>query len=209
MRRFLEWMLLCSIGLAALSIVAAHAPPVLRRFLLFSAAFGAVAGWGIARLAGVARCPIPRGGPALAAALVLAGQLGMTWAHWRRESAALARELQQSAATAAFARQMLESSAPPGPNDDALRPGFDEMLQKVRAADEEARTRLKESLTFPAYRRLRVRTLGQWTSPWPELFWGTELLTACAVGTWMFRRSARNGSVPVSEATTNDNHESR
>jgi hypothetical protein len=68
------------------------------------------------------------------------------------------------------------------------------MLEKLAADDPETRRRYEEERRYSApgfsdYLAYRVSSLGVWPPPWPELFWGGELLLAGGLCAWVLARS--------------------
>jgi hypothetical protein len=54
-----------------------------------------------------------------------------------------------------------------------------------------------EYLTFHGYLSRRIpREWGKWSSPWPLLFWGTEVVLSSALGAWLALRTLR-GAAPA------------
>ena len=43
----------------------------------------------------------------------------------------------------------------------------------------------------PPYLQSRVSPLGRWQSPWPEVFWGAEVLVGTLLGGWLASRVAK------------------
>ncbi len=50
--------------------------------------------------------------------------------------------------------------------------------KEVRQSIRKMLDSMKQDTTFPAYLRYRVSSIGNWSSPWPMIFWLTELLLA-------------------------------
>lgn len=63
----------------------------------------------------------------------------------------------------------------------------DQIDTKVKEDFQKANKERKEELKFPAYLQHRVAQLGEWSSPWPGLFAGMEILLAVVLGLFFFR----------------------
>lgn len=58
---------------------------------------------------------------------------------------------------------------------------------KVKEVFRKAKDERDAKLRFPAYLQHRVAQLGEWSSPWPGLFAGMEILLAVVLGLFFFR----------------------
>jgi len=180
--RLARWLFLGVIGLAALTLAAAHAPPRVRLIGLYSVGYGAVAGYGLWLLAGLTNAPAGKRCAVLAFAAIVAGQVLLALETHRL----LASEAQTAASTISPAEVMLETAAPP--SDPQSRKLFDEMKEAVTGAAAQQRARLEEQRRFGAYLRRRIAPLGDWGTPWAEIFWGAEVVASAAVGAWIAAR---------------------
>lgn len=160
-------------GLAAvlvLSIVAAAAPPEMKRLFVFAAMFGAVCGLVLRWLA--AEFPIRRGWfpTSLCGLLILVGAVHLGWLNYRRLANDAAR----------WAREHSEEAA-------MLR-----MVQKIAELDPETAKSLESRRhlldpEFSDYLVHRTQRLGKLAPPWPTVIWLGELLLATTVGLGAFR----------------------
>jgi hypothetical protein len=187
----------CLVGLTALTLAAAHAPGRIRLLGLFAVAFGAVCGWGLARGAAyfaVTVMPVDsslkrkqrndNSRPSLAlqasimrlvivGVLIAAAETGLTLESWRLYVVELRKLYDPEASTEAVG-----GGQPFVP---------DSLLKQAR---EERQQVLVEKSRFAAYLQHRVKELGDWSAPWPAVFWLGELLLGTAAGVVVFRQSA-------------------
>ena len=173
------WFTACVIIVAALSIAAAHAPPRIRLIGLFSIAFGLIVGWGVVRLASQLQTEPGRRFTVFTAALLsLCGLSGAT--------------LQTS-------RLDESHSIQSGKDALALR-----LIKEFERQDNQSgsnKPSRSEVTEFQKYLSRRLQNLGNWTSPWPECFWVTELTAATAAAGWMSYQSMSAGARNVPEGT--------
>jgi len=186
-----RWLFLGMIGLAALSLAAAHAPPRVRLIGLYSIGYGVVAGYGLWFLAGLTSAPAGKRCGVLAFAAIAAGQVLLALETHRL----LTSEAQSAASTISPAELMLETADPPA--DPQSRKLFDEMKKSVAGAAAEQRALLEEQRRFGAYLRRRIAPLGDWGTPWAELFWCAEVVASAAVGAWIAARPRAAASTPA------------
>jgi hypothetical protein len=157
------WIVCSLIFTLAISLAAAHAPPRIRLVGLFSLAFGVLIGWVLRRLARALDADVPRTVVGVVAMIMtIAGLVGSTCEIFRLE---MARRGQST--NDAIALRMIE-----------------EMENKTTPPNNEqsAPTQLQE---FRRYLADRIRQLGDWPRPWPELFWLGEILAGGVASYWM------------------------
>ncbi len=161
------WFTACVITVTALSIAAAHAPSRIRLIGLFSIAFGLVVGWGVIRLASQLQAEPGRRFTVFTAALLsLCGLIGSNWQTSRLDEL----HSMQSGKDALAARLIKEF----------------ERQDNQSGINKPSRSEVTE---FQKYLSRRLQNLGNWTSPWPECFWVTELIAATAAAGWMSNQS--------------------
>ena len=167
----LIWLSACLIAVTALSIAAAHAPSRIRLIGLFSMAFGLVVGWVIVRLASQLEAEPGRRFIVVTAMLLsLGGLIGSTWQTSR-----------------------LAESSTGLSGKDALAARLIKELEQQSNAPGSENQRRSEVTGFQKYLLRRLQKLGNWTSPWPECFWVTELVAATIAAGWMSSRSLSAG----------------
>ena len=171
------WLVTSVAAIAALALAAAHAPPRIRLIGLFSIAFALLVGWLLGRLAERLDAHPSRGLiGTIAVFLSIAGLIGATWEAFRLEL----------------------SRRPKSPNDAIAERLIEQMKTQTKLPPFENREQ-SALLAFRRYLSGRIRQLGEWSSPWPEVFWISELVTAAAASYWMatgrrrsFTRTSKN-----------------
>lgn len=166
--------------MAVLSLTASFAPPILKRLILFHIVFGMACGMTLVWLAAEIRPAWKWSLPVWGAGICLLGSINMGWLSYQHF------------------RQARAEYAAAHPRDAALQ----SMLEKFSADDPELKARYEEENRriephFQDFLAHRISPLGDWKSPWPELFWGVELLLAsvCCAGTLRLK-SASNTARP-------------
>ena len=173
----LIWLSACVIFVTALSIAAAHAPARIRLIGLFSIAFGLVVGWIVVRLASQLESAPGRCFSMITAMLLsLSGLIGSTW-HTSR---------------------LVEASSGLSGKDALAARLIKELEQQANESGNENRCR-SEVTEFQKYLSRRLQKLGNWTSPWPECFWVTELVAATIAAGWMSSQGLKPGARNVAE----------
>ena len=169
---WLSWLTRTALVVLALSIAAAQAPARVRLLGLFSVGVGCAMGAATAFLTR----PHPRriAGQWLLAMSVMAsaGLAGSTWMAFRVEAAELAR---------------LEAAWRPKSSEQQFA---ENLVGKMSQESKGAIPAAQSGFTFEEFRwylARRVRQLGPWPSPWPEVFWCAELLAGGAAAAWGFR----------------------
>ena len=165
----LVWILACCLCVGVLAVMAAHAPARVRLIGLFSVGFGLFVGWLTTRLAQLfevrpARSTIIM----LAASLTLVGFVATTWQTFRLDELTQVKSSEEELA----ARLMRE---------------FDRQ-QGIVTPDVAPLSSL-DQFRFRGYLSRRVSQLGRWPSPWPELFWCGECISAGIAAGWFAQRS--------------------
>jgi hypothetical protein len=175
----LIWFFASIIAVTGLSIAAAHAPARIRLIGLFSIAFGLIVGWGVVRLASQLQAEPRRRVSAITAILLsLCGLIGSTWQSSRLDEA---RSTQSGNDTLA-ARLINE---------------FDRQ-EKAHGNGVQSRSEVTE---FQKYLSRRLKNLGNWTTPWPECFWVSELMAAAIAAGWMSYQSTSAGTISIAEGS--------
>jgi hypothetical protein len=144
---------------AGLSILAAQCPARFRLLGLFSLGWGLLYGRLLSQLARQFEFSVNRSAVPIIGLLAVGGLAGVTWQTFQRDASPVANKFENPLA-AAMAAQVLQSpeTVP------------DEVKQAFRSERMES-----EKPTFREHLSRRVRKLGDWPSPWPEIFWGAEL----------------------------------
>jgi hypothetical protein len=168
----LSWLPIAVILTTAMSVAAAHVPSRVRLIGLFSVAFGLMLGWLLVQLNGKLNANLPvKFIAGIAAVLTLLGLVGSTWQLCRLDAQNRAPSANES-----LALKMMEQMKSQMPIDGQQKDSPSNSLS------EELDT------SFRGYLSRRIRKLGHWSSPWPEVIWGTELLAGAAASFWIASR---------------------
>lgn len=160
------------VGLTALVLLAAHAPPRIRLLGLFAVLIGGVSAWGLAYAAERLKFVDPRKSTIVTVAILLtATQVGLTLESWRIE---INRKYQEY-----FVETRKEVPA---------------MVWEQMEAD--LRVIYERETTFPAYLHTRLLQLKKqtgteedWSDAGVMTFWLAELSLGVAAGMFVFRKS--------------------
>lgn len=177
----LPWFVACLVSTTALSLIAAHVPGRVRLIGLFSIAFGLLVGLIVAQLAEMLKPRHTRRYvAAFAAILTLVGLIGSTYEVNRLD--ALKRTPSSNELLALqMAKQMKEQTAP---SSEGQPNSFNSLSEEL-------------DTSFRRHLARRVRQLGDWKSPWPELFWTAELITSAAASFWIVSRGRASTPRPT------------
>ena len=167
------WVTACCLSSGVLAMLAAHAPARVRLIGLFAVGFGLIVGWMAVRLAQVFEARPTRPTMfSLAASFALVGFVAMTWQTFRLDELTQIKTKEEELA----ARLMRE---------------FDRQ-QGIVTPD---LTRSSSLQRFRGYLTRRVSQLGRWPSPWPELFWWGECVSASVAAGWFAQRSVSDSFI--------------
>jgi xanthosine utilization system XapX-like protein len=163
----LVWIAACLLATIAVSLVAAQAPPRIRLIGIFPVMLGLLIGGLVVWLAEKLDAVASRRFQVVAAMLLAVGGWGgLTWETFRRDEVLSVKSANQELA----ARLMKEFEQQTNtPHLELDRP------TTVKA--------------FRAYLARRVQQLGDWSRPWPELFWGLELVMTGVAAGWVSTRA--------------------
>jgi len=174
---WLSWLARTALVALVLSIAAAHVPTRVKLLGLFSVVAGSAMGATSAFLTKPHPNRVPRRWLLAVFLTALVGLAGSTWLAYRLDAFSQSKSLQQQMAVTMM-KQMERDSG----GEIASAP-------TVSTINE-----------FRWYLARRVKQLGSWPSPWPELFWIGELLAGGAAAVWGFRFGANQSRKgPVSE----------
>lgn len=143
---------------AALAVIAAHAPARIRLLGLFSLGFGLICGWLLTRLAAMLHVRLDAPKLALIGTVTLAGLITSVC-----QTVAL-QPVKPPDATPHPIAALVAAQLGESPEQQPV-PNF--------------ASRLRTHLIH------RVERLGEWSSPWPEVFWTAELLVGTAGSVWI------------------------
>lgn len=167
-KRNLAWLAAGLLSVGILSLTASFAPTVFKRLLVFYAVFGVACGMVLVWLAAELRPPWKRSLPVWGAGLCLLGGINLGWLSFQHFQKARAEYAAAHPRDAAL-QSMLENLSK---NDPELKARYEEENRRIHPR-------------FQDFLQHRISPLGDWKTPWPELFWGLELFLAsgCCAGT--------------------------
>lgn len=177
------------LAVMVLSMTASFAPPMMKRLVIFYAIFGIACGMVLNWLAEEVRPSWKKSLAIWGGVLTVLGALNMGWLSYQHF------------------RKAREEFAAANPRDAALQAH----LERFSKEDEELRKRVEEENRrarplFPDYLAHRISGLVEVKTPWPEIFWGMEVLGSgllCAGTIHLRQRPASKSKEP---ATTNSEH---
>ncbi len=167
----LSWLVAVVLVLSAIGIVAAQAPARVRLLVLFPILVGGAMGAASGVFARSMRVGVTSHTVLTVGGLALMALAGSTWQTFRLDAASRAVSPREQQMALNLMQQMERDS------------GGEFTATPVASATDQ----------FRQYLARRVRQLGAWSSPWPELFWAIELLAGGAAAMWGLRRSVRSG----------------
>ena len=167
------WLMACSVVTTALTLASAHAPPRIRLLGLFSIGFGALIGWLTARLAIRFEARLPRRIVGLTAVvLTIGGLIGWMVETYRQTRWPDSPKAQLNAQLHDLGLQVVE-----------------DMARQIKPSAAPTQVDFFATLSFRRFLARRLAQLGDWTSPWPELFWAVEIVLAAGASYWIATRS--------------------
>ena len=167
----LSWLAAVILILSAIGIVAAHVPTRVKLLGLFPVAVGWVMGAASGVFAKAMRLSVT---PQIVLAV---GVLTLV---------ALAASAQQAFLLDAASRAV-------SPREQQMALNLMRQMERDSGGEVSAAPVASATNEFRQYLARRVRQLGAWSSPWPELFWAIELLAGGVAAMWGLRSGVRPG----------------
>ncbi len=167
---FASWLGSAVLALVAISIAAAQAPARLRLLVLFPIVVGWAMGAATGMFAKAMRVGVSSRVASMVGAFAFVALAASSWQAFRLDTAARAVSPRKQEMAMNLMRQMERDSG----GEIAVTP-------TASVTDE-----------FRHYLARRVKQLGVWSSPWPELFWSMELFAGSLAATWGLRVSSRS-----------------
>jgi hypothetical protein len=179
----------CSGALAAVALSAAIAvnlPDRVKLLGLFPLVWAGLLGVVLHWWADETRVSIHGWPTLLSGLLIAAGEVGIVLGGWSLYGAELQREFEKVPSfetvlttqrkTDSQAKMKVKSSEPDA--RERLEREYDAKIQERRAV----------LMQLTTYLSRRLQKLGDFASPYPEIFWACEILLGTAVGVWCFQR---------------------
>lgn len=185
--RPLFWLSGAVIAVSLAALLAAHLPDRAKLLGLFPLVWGLAAGAGLRWWAHECHLAAPRWMLLCALLLLLGGEAGIVLETWRGHRSDLQRQFAKDP-SAGFVKQAQQAAATSAlekasPEETALR-------QQLQAEVERVREVRRQTRSLSAFLRRRLKALGDWSQPWPELFWGGEIVLGSLAGMWILSRPA-------------------
>ena len=189
----LQFVLGAVVVAGGLGLLAAQAPARIRLLGLFSLGLGLLTGWLLTSLAGRLNVRLDAAKIAVIGVVTLGGLVTSVCATVAQQPPpAPVRDMHPiEAQVMAQMRRAAESSGSKEPNPTGPTLSVMPAIPAIAITSSPPAGFANRVRT---YLQRRVEMLGHWSSPWPELFWGGELLVGAAGSVWMAFRGRRGES---------------
>ncbi|WP_437185675.1 hypothetical protein SH668x_002789 [Planctomicrobium sp. SH668] len=172
--RDLLWVVGSLVAVAVLALTASYVPNVMKRLGVFYFVYGIACGMVMLWLAAELRPAFQRSFPYIGGVICCIGACYLGWLSYQRFVDARAEMVASNPHSAAI-ESAIESFSKDNPE-----------LQEWAAASKRGK-----SLRFVDYLHHRVSSIGDWASPFPELFWICEVLIASIACGWTMQTRRR------------------
>lgn len=189
------WLVIGTIGTAALCLAWVYAPQRLKLPLLTPLALGMIVGWGLGQWAAAREVRSGRLVFAVTSLLIAAGLVGGTVETYRVGSRQIRMTLDEKSSMAdAIDQAMIEAA-----EDDRQRAQLQAEHDDAHRRRAEEAVRRQHLVTFPGYLESRIPLQwGRWQPPWALAFFLGETALASLLGGWTARRTiVANANVPI------------
>lgn len=177
------WLVGGVVGTTLFFVVASHLPVAVRLPGLFPVVLGAIAGWGLGRWAANRGLMKPAVVGLLAGVFILEGEMLLAIESHRSRISSL--RIRPDPITESMRQYVDEKRT----DDDAESREFRQTLKNRLEADDQQRQRM---LSFAGHLSQRIpRQWGRWADPWPQLYFGLEVLLGCGLGSLVAFRIVR------------------
>jgi hypothetical protein len=203
------WLALGTVGVAIFFTASVHTPLEWKVLGVYPVVLGALAGWGLGQWAAVRKLRASALIIGLVWLLIVAGEVlaaAQTYrARIKPERSELKPEQLLDRDMVNEAERQYFSSEPEGLSEEGrvrwreARESFERGEQRRREATEARR--LHRSFYGYLANRIPEKKWGQWSYPWPAVFWGAEVLLGSTLGAWLAFLTLRSGSPPTVNVT--------
>lgn len=198
---FIQWLIVAGVFTTALSLFAVHLPERLKLLLVYAVVYGLISGGALTTLALKFGLPVKKTIILAIVCLSIFGQsLVLYLSHQRYQEVTLKRF--NADLTSLTIDRMFATGEPP--DDPESRKEYDQVLKQYQAAKLERREKEQNLLQISSYLQHRISSIANLKTPWPQLFWITELLFCCLSAIWASRQVAHSQS---ENASVRDSHE--
>lgn len=193
------WCLGAIVGVALATAISVNLPDRIKLLGLFPLIWGGLIGIGLKWWADEMELPI-RGWPTMLSGLLLAaGEIGMVLGGWLVYRVELRRQFDKQPAVSidelVLSKRGGQSALPAQSEAVAARRKMEQEL------DASIRERQTAQLQFSTFLYRRIHRLGDLSTPWPEVFWGCEIVFGTLAGVWCLRNGISTKS-PVQNVET-------
>ena len=195
-RPFVRWLVVGIAGVGLLFVASVHLPDTIKIPGLFAVGLAAAAGWGLGRWGTIMNIR-PTLAVAIAAWLAIAGGEVISTVKTNRDRVRYLRtqriwqESPDDPMMKSIKRSLDEEPAVPSEEDRRRR---QEIRDEIELGESRHSERLQH-LTFYGFLQDRIRKAwGKWSSPWPVVFWGAEVVLGSTMGAWLTLCTLRNAS---------------
>jgi len=198
---FMQWLIVSGVFITALSLLAVHLPERLKLLLVYAVVYGLISGGALTTLAQKFGLPVKKTVILAIVCLIIFGQsLVLYLSHQRYQEATLKRF---KADQTSFTIDRMFATGEPPENPQA-RKEYEQVLKQYQAAKLERKEKEQNLLKISSYLQHRISSVTNLKTPWPQLFWFTELLFCCISAIWASRQVAPSQS---ENASVSDSHE--
>lgn len=188
---FIQWLIVGTVLMTALSLLAVHLPERLKLLLVYAVVYGLISGGVLTTLAVKFGLPVKKTLVLVIVCLTILGQsLVLYISHQRYKEVTLKRF---KADQTSFAIESMFATGEP-PEDPQARKEYEQVLKQFHAAKIERRKREKNILKISSYLEHRISSISKLKAPWPQLFWLLEVALCCLAAIWASRQVTQSTS---------------
>ncbi len=185
----IQWLVVSGVLITALSLLAVHLPERLKLLLVYAVVYGLISGGALTTVALKFGLPIKKTIILAIVCFVILGQsLILYLSHQRYQEATLKRF--KADKTMFTVDRMFATGTPP--EDPQARKEYEQVLKQVQAAKLDRKEKEKNLLLISSYLQHRISAIAKLKTPWPQLFWLTELVLCCFSAIWAGRQVAQS-----------------
>ncbi|MDB5389186.1 MAG: Tryptophanyl-tRNA synthetase [Planctomycetaceae bacterium] len=192
--RPLVWCLGAVAGVALSAAICVNLPDRVKLLGLFPLIWGGGMGFGLRWWADEQKFPI-RGWPTiLASLLIAAGEVGLVLGGWILYREGLQRQFAKvpSMSVEDLVDSQLAAKSKPINDSESTKA----RRQMELELDAIVRERRIVQLQFSTFLYRRIQRLGDFSTPWPEVFWGCEIAFGTLAGVWCLKYGSLSRELP-------------
>ena len=181
----LRWSAGAVVVTALAAVLAVQLPDRAKLLGLFPLIWGGLLGWGYAWWGGECRIRLARWVYIAAFLMIATGEAAIVYQAWQIYQTDLRQQFSRDPA----AGLVQQAEQVPAEN---VKPEEQELRKQLLAEFERVRQRRRETLGLPTFLQRRLRKLGDISSPWPEIFYASEILLGSLAGLAVLRFTCRS-----------------